>query len=59
MDQDTKMFGLHEIPVTYILEHINQDITRKDMTLNAISMNSALADKEFVLSLHRKLHGLK
>ena len=26
------------------------------MALSAISMNSALADKEFVLSLHRKLH---
>ena len=26
------------------------------MTLSAISMNSALADKEFVLSLHHKLH---
>ena len=25
------------------------------MTLSAISMNSALADKEFVLSLHHKL----
>ena len=32
------------------------DITRKDMALSAISMNSALADKEFVLSLHHKLH---
>ena len=31
-------------------------LTRKDMTLSAISMNSALADKEFVLSLHHKLH---
>ena len=31
-------------------------ITRKDMALSAISMNSALADKEFVLSLHHKLH---
>ena len=30
--------------------------TRKDMALSAISMNSALADKEFVLSLHHKLH---
>ena len=30
--------------------------TRKDMALIAISMNSALADKEFVLSLHHKLH---
>ena len=29
------------------------------MALSAISMNSALADKEFVLSLHHKLHGLK
>ena len=27
------------------------------MTLSAISMNSALVDKEFVLSLHHKLHG--
>ena len=35
---------------------VNVDITRKDMALNAISMNSALADKEFVLSLHHKLH---
>ena len=26
------------------------------MALSAISMNSALADKEFVLSLHHKLH---
>ena len=26
------------------------------MTLSAISMNLALADKEFVLSLHHKLH---
>ena len=33
-----------------------QRITRKDMALSAISMNSALADKEFVLSLHHKLH---
>ena len=32
------------------------NITRKDMALSAISMNSALADKEFVLSLHHKLH---
>ena len=32
------------------------EITRKDMALSAISMNSALADKEFVLSLHHKLH---
>ena len=31
-------------------------ITRKDMAFSAISMNSALADKEFVLSLHHKLH---
>ena len=31
-------------------------LTRKDMALIAISMNSALADKEFVLSLHHKLH---
>ena len=31
------------------------EITRKDMALSAISMNSALADKEFVLSLHHKL----
>ena len=30
--------------------------TRKDMALSAISMNSALADKEFVLSLHHKLY---
>ena len=30
--------------------------TRKDMALSAISMNLALADKEFVLSLHHKLH---
>ena len=30
--------------------------TRKDMALSAISMNSALANKEFVLSLHHKLH---
>ena len=30
--------------------------TRKDMALSAISMNSALADKEFVLSLHHKPH---
>ena len=29
------------------------------MALSAISMNSALADKEFVLSLHYKLNGLK
>ena len=29
--------------------------TRKDMALSAISMNSALADKEFFLSLHHKL----
>ena len=35
---------------------INPCITRKDMALSAISMNSALADKEFVLSLHHKLH---
>ena len=33
-----------------------QLVTRKDMALSAISMNSALADKEFVLSLHHKLH---
>ena len=33
-----------------------QPSTRKDMALSAISMNSALADKEFVLSLHHKLH---
>ena len=26
------------------------------ISLSAISMNSALADKEFVLSLHHKLH---
>ena len=26
------------------------------MAFSAISMNSALADKEFVLSLHHKLH---
>ena len=26
------------------------------MALSAISMNSALADKQFVLSLHHKLH---
>ena len=31
-------------------------LTRKDMALSAISMNSALVDKEFVLSLHHKLH---
>ena len=34
----------------------SHDLTRKDMALSAISMNSALADKEFVLSLHHKLH---
>ena len=34
----------------------NYTYTRKDMALSAISMNSALADKEFVLSLHHKLH---
>ena len=28
----------------------NTTLTRKDMALSAISMNSALADKEFVLS---------
>ena len=33
-----------------------EKVTRKDMALSAISMNSALADKEFVLSLHHKLH---
>ena len=33
-----------------------QYTTRKDMALSAISMNSALVDKEFVLSLHHKLH---
>ena len=32
--------------------------TRKDMALSAISMNSALADKEFVLSLHHKAHSM-
>ena len=32
------------------------NLTRKDMALSAISMNSALAEKEFVLSLHHKLH---
>ena len=31
-------------------------VTRKDMALSSISINSALADKEFVLSLHHKLH---
>ena len=31
-------------------------VTRKDMALSAKSMNSALVDKEFVLSLHHKLH---
>ena len=31
-------------------------LTKKDMALSAVSMNSALADKEFVLSLHHKLH---
>ena len=35
---------------------LHQSETRKDMALSAISMNSALADKEFVLSLHHKLH---
>ena len=35
---------------------MNINTTRKDMALSAISMNSALADKEFVLSLHHKLH---
>ena len=39
------------IPPTPVLT-----LTRKDMALSAISMNSALADKEFVLSLHHKLH---
>ena len=29
---------------------------QKDMALSAISMNSASADKEFVLLLHHKLH---
>ena len=33
--------------------------TRKDMALSAISMNSAIVDKEFVLSLYHKLQGLK
>ena len=28
------------------------DLTRKDLALSAISMNSALADKEFFFSLH-------
>ena len=45
-----------EIPMEYLLVHTNQEKTRKDMALSAISMNSALADKEFVLSLHHKLH---
>ena len=31
-------------------------LTRKDMALSVISMNLALADREFVLSLHHKLH---
>ena len=35
---------------------VETSLTRKDMALSAISMNSALADKEFVLSLHQKLH---
>ena len=39
----------------YIHKNKSYD-TRKDMALSAISMNSALADKEFVLSLHHKLH---
>ena len=30
--------------------------TRKDMVFSAISMNSALADKDIALSLHHKLH---
>ena len=42
--------GLGELSYNIVL------ITRKDMALSAISMNSALADKEFVLSLHHKLH---
>ena len=32
---------------------------RKDMPLSAISMNSAIAYKEFVLSLYHKLQYLK
>ena len=39
-----------------IVTFVKFQLTRKDMALSAISMNSALADKEFVLSLHHKLH---
>ena len=31
-------------------------LTRKDMALSAISLNSAFVDKEFILSLHHKLN---
>ena len=40
----------------HICSYEELTLTRKDMALSAISMNSALADKEFVLSLHHKLH---
>ena len=39
-----------------IVKYVTFIITRKDMALSAISMNSASADKEFVLLLHHKLH---
>ena len=44
----------HLLALSYLSETAIS--TRKDMALSAISMNSALADKEFVLSLHHKLH---
>ena len=46
-----------DILKSFITSSFTFDIkTKKDMALSAISMNSALADKEFVLSLHHKLH---
>ena len=44
---------MHEVLVNCLFKLAQE--TRKDMALSAISMNSALADKEFVLSLHHKL----
>ena len=54
----TSLIGNHSVTLlVFLLSFFSKSgVTRKDVALSAISMNSALADKEFVLSIHHKLH---
>ena len=55
--QAFKYFKITVMGATILIwQSRDQFLTRKDMALSAISICSALADKEFVLSLHHKLH---